>query len=158
MRKVTEREAQQWLALAQEYGFVDADGNIALGRYVIEQAPGGLVIRFITPVPAGLYSDKDLVPKTPPIMFDRDGNGHIVLPGRWWQLMFERLSEHESAPPDVRRMAAVAARTVVAKDCLLPPEFETIEFMAPNDSGELVAHEALPPDTRIPILMRPTRR
>jgi len=88
MRQVTPEEAETWTAMARQYGFVAADGTIALGRYVVEKGETGqLSLEFVTPCPAGLY-DEDLRPKTPPILFDRTPAGEIILPGRWWQLTF----------------------------------------------------------------------
>jgi hypothetical protein len=156
MRRIQKSEAAAWTALAQSYGFADAAG-IALGRFVMEstEEPGTLCMRFITPVPAGLHSDQTLRKKTPPILFDRDPAGCIILPGRWWAHMFEKLSEDAHVPPDVRQMAQIAARTVVVEDLVLPVDFETIEFLAPDEDGTLVLHEALPPETRIPLVLRP---
>jgi hypothetical protein len=156
MRRIRKSEAEAWMALARQYGFADDEGHIALGRYMLEEDESGtLCVRFITPVPAGLHSDTTLAEKTPPILFDRDDAGRIVLPGRWWQRTFEKLSEHEGVPPDVRRTALIASRSVVFEDCHLPSDFETIEFMASDDDGTLVLHEALPPETRISLAMRP---
>jgi len=121
---------------------------------------GVITIRFVTPVPAGLYSE-DLKPKAPPILFDRRPSGEIILPGRWWQYMFEKLSESDDVPPDVRRTAAIMARSVDVSDGLLPADTDTIEFEAPDDDGDLVLHEALPPGTVVRIRLLPqlkTRR
>jgi hypothetical protein len=146
MRKVTQEEADRWMQVAEEHGFADGKG-MALGRYVTEgMENGAMTIRFITPVPAGLYSE-DLRRKTPPIMFDRLPSGEIILPGRWWQLMLEKLSESEEAPADVRKTAALAARMVDVTDGFLPADTDTIEIDAPDDDGNLVTHEALPPGT-----------
>ncbi len=89
--------------------------------------------------------------KSPPIMFDRKPTGEIILPGRWWQAMFERLSENEEVPPDIRRTAAVAARSVRVSDGLLPADTDTIEIKAPDSQGNPVVHEALPPETVVRI-------
>jgi hypothetical protein len=139
------------MQLARDHGFA-SDSGVDFGRYVTEGLEdGALKIRFITPLPAGLYSGDDLRPKTPPIMFDRLPTGEIIIPGRWWQLMFERMSETEEAPADVRRTAALASRMVDVSDGLLPADTDTIEFRAPDDSGKLVLHEALPPGTVVRI-------
>jgi len=154
MRRVTREEAEAWTSLARQYGFMNASGDIALGRYVLEPEAGQTWVRFITPVVAGLYTERDARPKTPPILFERTEAGEIILPGRWWQRMFEALGGDESVPEDVRRSAAAAASTVLVSDCVLPEDFETISFLAPNDAGEMVVHEALPPGTRIPLMTR----
>lgn len=155
MRRVTREEAEAWTSLARQYGFVNADGDIALGRYVLEQEAGQTWVHFITPVVAGLYTERDARPQTPPILFERTDAGEIILPGRWWQRMFESLGGDENVPEDVRRGAAVAARTVLVSDYLVPAVVETISFLAPNDAGEMVVHEALPPGTRIPLMIQP---
>jgi hypothetical protein len=149
MRQVTHEEAERWTAKAREYGFVNAEGNIALGRFVLERdETGQLYVEFVTPCPAGFY-DEELRPKTPPILFDRTPTGGIILPGRWWQLTFERLSEDEAVPAEVRKGTALMSRGVEFGDAILPPDTDTISFLAPDWEGELVQHEALPPGTRV---------
>ncbi len=90
MRQITREEAESWLEVAREYGFVAEDGTFALGRFVTEEIDDdrNLLVRFITPLPAGQYTEADIRPKTPPILFDRTGDGRIILPARWWQLKF----------------------------------------------------------------------
>lgn len=154
MRRVTREEAESWTSLARQYGFINADGDIALGRFVLEHDEGQTWVRFITPVVASLHTERDARPKTPPILFERTEAGEIILPGRWWQRMFESLAGDETVPADVRRTAVGAARTVFVSDCLVPAAVETITFLAPTDTGELVVHEALPPGTRVPLMMR----
>lgn len=147
MRKVTKREADEWMALARQHGFVNEEGQVALGRFQTEPAAGGRIkITFLTPVIAGPDTE-DLRPKTPPILFDRTPDGHIILPGRWWQYMFEQLAEDESVPGDIRRTAALAARHVFAEDALLPPDTDTIAMAVPDATGAMVTYEALPPGT-----------
>ncbi len=154
MRKVTKEEALRWTRLARQYGFTNEQGEFQLGRYVIEGEAEGTFVKFITPVPAGLYTE-ELKKKTPPILFDRTANGEIILPGRWWQLMFDKVSQDSEAPAHVRQIAALATRSVSVSDAFLPPEFETISILAPDDDGNLVVHEALPPETRIPLNAAP---
>jgi hypothetical protein len=155
MRRVTREEAEAWTALARQYGFINADGDIALGRYVLERDDNGQTwVRFITPVVASFHTERDARPKTPPILFERTDAGEIILPGRWWQRAFESVAADETVPADVRRIATVAARSVLVSDCLVPATVETISFLAPNDVGELVVHEALPPGTRVPLMMQ----
>jgi hypothetical protein len=152
MRKVTRREADAWTALAEQYGFTDAEGDVALGRFDMEATAGGLLIHKITPIPAGLYSEA-LERKTPPIRFDRTPAGEIILPGRWWQLWFERVQELEELPAAMRRDAGVAATGVVFPDILLPADTDTIVIDAPDWDGRLVAHEALPPGGQIRLTL-----
>ena len=155
MRPVTRDEADGWLALARQYGVVDDQGGFAFGRYVLERVDTHRwTVRFITPVPAGLYT-ADLRPKVPPIQFDRTPAGEIILPGRWLQTTFEHLSEDPTAPPDVRRAADVVARTVGISDCLLPADQETILIGAPDERGAVIPHEALPPGTSVELTLTP---
>jgi hypothetical protein len=108
-------------------------------------------------VPAGLYSDAELRPKTPPIMFDRAADGSIVLPGRWWQLTFEKLSQDDRAPAEVRHGARQLASLGAFADARLPADTDTISFFATDDSGELVEHEALAPGTPAMIRLEPLK-
>ena len=158
MRKITRAEYERWIAMAREHGFVNEEGQVALGRFTLEASDEGhLTLRFLTPVPAGLYSE-ELQKKTPPIMFDRTETGEIILPGRWWQLMFEKLSKESSVPPDVRRTAAIAARVVVVSNAFLPANTDTIEMSAPDEDGNIVLHEALAPDTIAYLKLSPESR
>ncbi|MBI2073132.1 MAG: hypothetical protein HYT81_08895 [Gemmatimonadetes bacterium] len=158
MRPVTNEEAEEWTALARRYGFVNEQGDFALGRFVFGKfglervGAARLYVRFITPVPAGLYTE-DLQRKTPPILFDRTAEGQVILPGRWWQGNFERLSEDPQAPADVRQHAARLARHARFSDALLPASVETIAILAPDERGELAPHEAVPPGTEAVILV-----
>ena len=147
MRKITRQEADAWMALARARGFVRDDGEVALGRFQVEEARNGqLRLTFLTPLVAGTYSAA-LQRKTPPIRFDRTPEGQIIIPGRWWQSMFETLAGLESVPEDERRLSAVVARHVVVENALLPPETDTIEMRVPDEDGAYVTHEALPPGT-----------
>lgn len=158
LRPVTKEEAEEWRALARQYGFVNEQGDFALGRFVFEKfglervGAARIYVRFITPVPAGLYTE-DLQRKSPPILFDRTAEGQVILPGRWWQRNFERLSEDAQAPADVRQRAALLARRARFSDAILPADVETIAILASDDKGELVPHEAVPPETKTVILV-----
>lgn len=156
MRQVTRAEAKEWTKLAHEYGFVIKGRHVPLGRFVpIDSTTEDkfLVIQLltITPIIANPYSGTGLTKKRPPIMFDRTAAGEISIPGRWWQTMFERLSEHETddVPAGVRVKARAAAQSIHVPDVLLPADHDTIEIYAPDDSGDLVSFEALPPGGRI---------
>jgi len=162
MREVTEREAEQWMALAEAHGQTGPDGTIALGRYVTLSCempkagePGRLTVRFVTPVPAPLQSP-DLTPKTPPIMLDRQVTGEIILPGRWWQNMFARLSENDGVSDADRRAAMIFATRGEFSDVLLPADTDTISLLAADDAGSLVLHESLPPGTVATMTFRLT--
>jgi hypothetical protein len=158
MRPVTERETADWTALARQYGFVDERGDFALGRFVFGRfslervGAARMYMRFITPVPAGLYTE-ELERKTPPILFDRTAEGEVIIPGRWWQRNFERLGEDPQTPGDIRKRAALLARYARFSDAVLPASLETIAILAPDDKGELVPHEAVPPGTEAVILV-----
>ena len=52
-------------------------------------------------------------------MFDRTPADEIVVPGRWWQLMFENVSADAAAPAEMRQMAATMAATTICSDVLL---------------------------------------
>ena len=154
MRRITEAEYECWMAIAREYRLAD-EGGLVPGCFVSDGFEDGVIrLRFITPILASLYSE-DLQQKSPPIMFDRSPRGEILLPGRWWQLMFEKLSEDDRAPLDVRRSAAIAARVVDVCDALLPGDTDTIEIEVPDRTGNMVPHEALPPGTVARIRLRP---
>lgn len=151
MRNMTEREAETWLALAREHGFGSSEGRFALGRFIVEgRDEGGLVLYVITPIPAGLHS-QNVRAKTPPIMFDRTPGGEILVPGGWWQLMFEQVTQDENAPGAMREMAATIAATIVCNDALLPADTDTVEVSAPDWEGNVVPHEALPPGTQVRV-------
>jgi hypothetical protein len=58
----------------------------------------------------------------------------------------------------VAETAALAARGgVMVPDAHLPPEVETIRFLAPDADGELVVHEAVPPGGTIRLDFPPRR-
>ena len=102
MRRVTQQEGEGWRTLAQQHGFGSAEGRFVLGRFIVEDRDeNGLVLCVVTPIPAGLDAEKHQL-KTPPIMFDRTPADEIVVPGRWWQLMFENVSADAAAPAEMR--------------------------------------------------------
>jgi hypothetical protein len=150
MRRVTQAEAAQWTELAREHGHVDDEGRILFGHFTVESdAPDGAMrLRLVTPLVAELYSGATLARKQPPIMFDRAPSGEIIIPGRWWHSMFERLSEYEG---EGRATAARVSRLVRVDDIHLPAETDTIGFIAPDDNGNYVVHEALPPGVEITL-------
>ena len=120
-----------WAALAREHGFGSTEGRFALGRFIVEgRDEDGLVLYVITPIPAGLDS-QNVPAKGPPIMFDRTPAGDIIVPGGWWQLMFEQVTQDESMPTAMREMAASIATNILCNDALLPADADTIEVLAP---------------------------
>lgn len=146
MRNMTEREAENWLALARAHGFG--------GRFIVEGRDGdGLMLSVITPIPAGCRG-RNVQARMPPIMFDRTPAGEIIVPGDRWRLMFERVTQDESSPAAMRHMAATIATTIVCNDALLPAGTDTIEILAADSEGNVVTHEALPPGTQIRIRLR----
>jgi len=156
MRKMTEREAESWLALAREHGFGGSEGRFVLGRFIVEgRDTDGLVLSVVTPIPAGLHG-RNVQAKAPPIMFDRTPAGEIVVPGDWWRIMFEQVTQDGSAPAAMRHMAATIASTIVCSDSLLPADTDTIEIMAANSEGKAVPYEALPPGTQIRVRLHAT--
>ena len=149
MRNMTEREAETWLALAREHGFGSREDRFVLGRFIVEDRDeNGLVLCVVTPIPAGVGAEKHQI-KTPPVMFDRTPADEIVVPGRWWQLMFENVSADAAAPAEMRQMAATMASTTICSDVLLPADSDTIEIVVPDSQGNMAAYEALPPGTRM---------
>jgi hypothetical protein len=156
MRHVTRAEAKGWTKLAREYGFVIKGRHVPLGRFVpvVSRTDNELVViqlLTITPIIANPYSGAWLTKKRPPIMFDRNAAGEISIPGRWWHAMFERLCEDEThdVPVEVKAQARAAAHAIHLPDVVLPADHDTIEIYAPDDSGDLVSFEALPPGGRI---------
>jgi hypothetical protein len=87
----------------------------------------------------------------PPITFDRTPEGEIIVPGRWWQHVFERSSESPDMPDELREVARKLAQHAKVSDAHVPASVETISFLAPDRNGNLVVHEALPPEGRIDI-------
>ncbi len=155
MRLPSKEEVESWTALARDYGFLNEEGEIGLGRFVTEPGEEGYInVRFITPVPAGLYTEDTIKPKTPPVMFGRTPAGEIILPGRWWASCFKALSEDPDVPDDVRQSALSVSRFCRIADALLPPETDTIEILCPDDKGQMVPHEALIPGGVCQIRLR----
>lgn len=156
MRKPTGEEADKWVSIAREHGFVGEGGSFKLGRFIVEGSEEDAIIyvQFVTPVPAGIYTEGTVEPKAPPVVFERTSAGEIILPGRWWASMFETLSGQPEVPPDQRQTALFASRHVQAGDVHLPAETDTIEILAPNHKGDIVPHEALKPGTRCIISIR----
>ncbi len=155
MRKVTPQEVKEWVELAEAHGHTDAHGNVAPGRFTVSQErPGEYVLTLVTPLPAPPRTP-DLRRKTPPIMFDRTPDGDIVLPlGRWLDFMFEEASRDQ--PPEGRMLARALSRAAfTAGDAILPAETDTIEFVLPDEDGNPVVVEALPPGGHITIRLKP---
>jgi len=153
MRRITQEEADEWMSLAREYGFVSEEG-FALGRFIVEEMAGEEVyLQFITPLAAGPYTEQ-LESKTPPIQFDRTPAGEIIIPGRWWAHMFELQSEAAHVPEDLRRKSANLSRRIHVSDVLLPPTTDTIQISIPDEEGKMVPTEALPPGTRACMRIR----
>lgn len=149
MRRVTQQEAERWRTLAQQHGFGSAEGRFVLGRFIVEDRDeNGLVLCVVTPILAGLDAEKHQL-KTPPVMFDRTPADEIVVPGRWWQLMFENVSADVAAPAEMRQMAASVAATTICSDVLLPAHSDTVEIAVPDSQGNMATYEALPPGTRM---------
>ena len=126
-----------------------AGGRFVLGRFIVEDRDeNGLVLCVVTLIPAGLDAEKHQL-KTPPVMFDRTPADEIVVPGRWWQLMFENVSADAAAPAEMRQMAATVAATTICSDVLLPADSDTVEIAVPDSQGNMATFEALPPGTRM---------
>src|ERR1700704_5505194 len=135
MRRVTQQEGESWRALAQQHGFGSAEGRFVLGRFIVEARDENcLVLCVVTPIPAGLDA-KGPQFKTSPVMFDRTPAEEIVVPGRWWQLVFDNVSADAAAPTERRQMAATMAATTFCSDVLLPADSDTVEIAIPDSHG-----------------------
>jgi hypothetical protein len=86
-------------------------------------------------------------------MFDRTEDRRIIFPGRWWQHLFERVVDY--GDDEIPTVAANFARMSTFADSYLPADTDTTEFLAPNEDGEPVVFEALPPGGRIMVPLRP---
>jgi hypothetical protein len=149
MRRVTQQEGESWRALAQQHGFGSAEGRFVLGRFIVEDRDeNGLLLCVVTPIPAGLDAEKAQI-ETLPVMFNRTPADEIVVPGRWWQMMFENVSADAAAPAEMRQMADTIAATTICRDVLLPADSDTVEIGIVDSQGKLVRYEALPPGTRM---------
>lgn len=87
-------------------------------------------------------------------MFDRTPADEIIVPGSWWRMMFEQVSEDTDAPAEMRRLASTMAATTVCDDIVLPADSDTVEISAPDARGNPVRCEALPPGTRVRARLR----
>lgn len=149
MRRVTKQEGESWRALAQQHGFGSAEGRFVLGRFIVEDRDeNGLLLCVVTPIPAGLDAEKAQI-ETLPVMFNRTPADEIVVPGRWWQVMFENVSADAAAPAEMRQMAATIAATTICRDVLLPADSDTVEIGIVDSQGKVARYEALPPGTRM---------
>ncbi len=151
MRRLTQREAKEWHALAQAYGFVNDAGEIAAGGFIAEPDGDGediLTLTFVTPILAPAYTS-DSRRKTPPILFDRNDGGEIVLPGRWWADMLERSAG--TLPDALRLVARCLTREGAFSDIVLPCDVDTVAFEMLDDDGNHVTFEALPPGLQIAV-------
>jgi hypothetical protein len=124
-----------------------------LGRFIVEDRDGNdLVLCVVTPIPAGLDAETLQLKaqhKALPVMFDRTPADEIVVPGSWWQLMFENVSADAAAPAEMRQMAATMAATTICSDFLLPSDGDTVEIGVADPEGNMTRYEALPPGTRM---------
>jgi hypothetical protein len=154
MRRVTQQEGESWRALAQQHGFGSAEGRFVLGRFIVEGRDGnGLVLCAVTPIPAGLDAETPQLTALPVVLFDRTPADEIVVPGRWWQLMFENVSADAAAPVEMRQMAATMVATTICSDALLPPDSDTVEIGVADSQGHMTRYEALPPGTRLRVTL-----
>jgi hypothetical protein len=153
MRAVRQHEIENWDVLAKRHGFGAAEGRFTLGRFIVEHRDNsGFLLCAITPIPARLNASG-----TPagPVMFDRTLGGEIVVPGRWWHVMFEEVSTDRTAPAAMRHMAARIAATTACHDVLLPADSDTVEIAIQDSRGHLMTYEAVPPGTRMIAKIEP---
>jgi hypothetical protein len=145
MRRVTQQEGKVGGAGATAW-VGSAEGRF-VGRFIVEDRDENGRRSVLSPILAGLDaegSDRDL-----PVMFNRTPADEIVVPGRWWQMMFENVSADAAAPAEMRQMAATIAATTICRDVLLPADSDTVEIGIVDSQGKLVRYEALPPGTRM---------
>jgi hypothetical protein len=151
MRRVTQQEGESWRTLAQQHGFGSAEGRFVLGGFIVEaRDENGLVLSVVTPIPAGLDAEEPKF-KASPVMFERTPADEIVVPGHWWQLMFENVSADAATLAEMRQMAATMATTTFCSDVLLPAGSDTVEIAVPDSQGNMTRYEALPPGTRMRV-------
>src|SRR5579871_5320188 len=130
MRRITAEEGARWQKLAAEHGWRIDDRRTVTNRFVVEHIDEEnkiVTVRLITPCVA-VRTDQDGKPKAPPIMFDRDAEGSIVFPGRWWH---ERMTQAADTKP---RFADIG-RNVTFLDIALPPDTDTIAMRHREESG-----------------------
>jgi hypothetical protein len=159
MRSITAEEAKRWMQLAEEQGHV-RDGHFELGRFRTEfdreHDPPLIHLRIVTPIVAP-ERDEELQPKTPPIMFDRTEDGRLIIPGRWIANVFEGAAMMPETSAAERAVGLQFARAMIP-DMYMPADFDTIEVEAPNEEGEFVVFEALPPGGTITIRLSKPKR
>ncbi len=157
LRNVTREEAERWIELARQHGAVNEKGEIGVGRFkVTGEGDGWIELKFFTPLVAEDYTE-DLKRKTPPIMFNRNERGEILIPGRWWADWFEHAAVVPDAPLQTRTAARHLSRHAVIEDVALPADTDTISFEMPDENGHFVIHEALPPGGHVIIRLQRNR-
>jgi hypothetical protein len=129
----------QWLAEAERHGF----GKYAFGSLREEgDRAEHLTIHFHTLVPAGYYKQA-----APPILFDRNAAGEIVLPGRWWQDYVAAASRVKDNTPEDLRALAQELQSSDMVNASVPAQAHT-RLVELNDlEGRLVPQEVLLPGT-----------
>jgi hypothetical protein len=129
----------QCLAEAERHGF----GKYAFGSVFAEgDRAEHLTIHFHTLVPASYYKQT-----APPILFDRNAAGEIVLPGRWWQDYVAAASRvKDNAPEDLRALAQ-ELRSSDMVNASVPARAHTLLIELNDLEGRLVTQEVLWPGT-----------
>jgi hypothetical protein len=87
-------------------------------------------------------------------MFDRTPSSEIIVPGRWWLHMCERLSDTPGVDSETAQTTLALAQALRVEDAILPSDFETVEVLLVNEFDQPVKHEALPPGTRMRLDVR----
>src|SRR5262249_14342305 len=166
MRDITQDEANRWTALAEEHGFTNDEGEVALGRFTVER-----VERTAFPI------------KTSPSRFAPSRQWWQASTPRPWRKRNRRSGSNATRRANSSCPAAVAApfrenergigarggapelvdtatalRDALWPDSLLPPDFDTITFVLPDDDGTPLVHEPIPPETLIRIRLKSTTR
>jgi hypothetical protein len=155
LRRITAEEGARWQRLAAEHGYGLGGRRTVTNRFVVEQIDdenGIVTVRLITPCVALVEGD-DGEAKASPVMFDRDAEGHIVFPGRWWHERIAQLVANPRHDESTRTRVAEFARDHTFLDIALPADTDTIAMRMRDENGETIVREALPPDTVIDLII-----
>jgi hypothetical protein len=139
MRPMSPAEYERWMPDAYKRGF----GCFKPGGLCED----GMVVRFTTLALAPLF-DGTLRDHAPALRFPRAADGQIVVPGRCWNRMFQQIVDACGAGRDrVTRAARLSTRRTIMRDVVLAATTDTVIVPWPDESGELMAVEALVPGT-----------
>jgi hypothetical protein len=136
---------EQILAEAETHGF----GQYTFGSHRYRGGkPGHMTITFGTLVPAVSYANAEALEGSP-ILFTRNADQEIVLPGRWWQELVTWPVVVDTTPPEWLRQATQDLAGSDLVNAIVPrTEADDSQLvLLPDLSGRLVAQEVLLPGT-----------